>query len=49
MIVVKKYGLLIVKVFCDLKEKEKELWYQIFYYHNQGLTYFLYPVNYKKT
>ena len=45
----KKYGLLIVKVFCGLKKKKKKLWYQISYFHGQGSTCYLYPFNNKKT
>ena len=45
----KKYRLLIVKVFYGLKEKEKRLWYQIFYFHSQSLTCYSYSLNKKKT
>lgn len=34
MIGIKKYGLLIVKIFCGLKKKKKRLWSQISYFHS---------------
>ncbi len=45
---VEKYGLLMVKAFCSLKEKEKELWYRISYFHGQGSTCHPYLLNNKK-
>lgn len=46
---IKKFKYLMVKDFWDLREGKRGLWYQIFYYHNQGLTSSLYQLFNKMT
>ena len=43
-----KFGRLMDKVFYELREKARKLWYQIFFYHGQGSTFFHYHLNDKK-